>query len=472
MLIRAGDVGAPEHDEGMTVAVEMSEEQVTTLGAVTETLVEVDRTIGQLLAVKDGLLALGSRLAMEVGADAIAAMREEEATAVRAGADPGAASASAKEPVSDSRAAEAMELAGRAVASEFAAALRASDRTVQRRMSEAEAVVSGFPAVWRAQGAGRISAAHARVIVDAGAHLDDSAARDAYAEQLIGFAEHTSPNRVGRMARRIAERFQRRTMEARHRAARRQRRVWVDDRRDGMAVLGLRGPAALVHGAYDRLTALGIAVADGTAARADSDDTRRLDELRADLALDLLLTGTPAGHDPDAQLTDITGAVSITVPVTALLGSDDTPAELDGRVPIDPTTARVLAGHATGWDRVLTHPITGAILAVDRYRPSAELRRWLLARDQRCRFPGCGHPARDCDLDHTIDAAAGGPTEARNLGALCRRHHVTKHQTPWKVEQLHDGVFAWTSPTGRVYLDEPPPPNTTVQPGDDDPPPF
>lgn len=120
---------------------------------------------------------------------------------------------------------------------------------------------------------------------------------------------------------------------------------------------------------------------------------------------------------------------------------------------------------------MFTQPATGAIVAVDRYRPTAEMRRWLLARDQRCRFPGCGYAARDCDLDHTEDAAAGGPTDLDNLGALCRRHHVTKHQSPWTVERLEGGVFAWTSPTGRVYLDKPPPSNAAVV-EDDDPPPF
>ena len=98
---------------------------------------------------------------------------------------------------------------------------------------------------------------------------------------------------------------------------------------------------------------------------------------------------------------------------------------------IDTDTARILAGRATAWERVLTHPITGAILAVDHYRPNADLRRLLHARDSRCRFFACGLPPVTQDLDHTIDAAHGGATEEGNLGGLCRRHHILKHQTPW-----------------------------------------
>lgn len=441
----------------MTALANATTEEVTTLAGVTEVLVEVDRTLSGLLAVKEGLLALGTRLALDMSGESV---------------DDG-------------------DLSVRAVAAEFAAALRVSDRTVQARMAEAEAKIALFPAVWRAQGEGRIGAGHARAILDAGMHLDDAASRDAYAAQVIEFAETESPNRVGRMARRIAERFQHRTLEDRHRDARRERRVWVTDGEDGMAQLGLLGPAVLVHGVFSRLTAMAERVgagavvpdadhpatdadnsatdADGTVPRVDARagglrvDGRRIDEIRCDLALDLLLAGAPAGHDtPDGLLAAIAGRVSVTVPVLTLLGEDDVPAEIDGRMPIDPATARRLAGAASGWDRILTHPISGGVLAVDRYRPSADLVRHLKARDVRCRFPGCGRAAVDCDIDHTSDAALGGATALENLGDLCRRHHVLKHHSPWHVEQLGGGVFAWTSPTGRIYIDRPPPPSTVT----------
>jgi hypothetical protein len=170
-------------------------------------------------------------------------------------------------------------------------------------------------------------------------------------------------------------------------------------------------------------------------------------------------------------LASITGTVAVTVPILTLMGVDSTPAELNGTCPIDPETAKKLAGAASGWDRVLTHPVTGALLAVDRYRPNTDLKRHLKARDQRCRFPTCGYPARDCDLDHTQDAASGGATSIENLGDFCRRHHVLKHHTPWHVEQLGNGLLAWTSPTGTVYIDTPPPQNTITF-TEDTPPPF
>lgn len=430
----------------MTALMDATVEQVSALGAVAEMLVEVDRTIGSLLAARDGLLALGSRIAVEAAGQA------------------------------DEPSADGVDLAVRAVAAEFGAALRVSDRTVQRLMLDAELVVSRFPRVWQAQGAGLISAAHARVIVDSGMHLDDAADRDAYAGQMVEFAQRESPNRVGRMARRVADRFQPRSIDERHKDARRARGVWVKNRADGMAELSIFGPAALVHGAFDRVTAIATAALEDSSSdshAASAHAPRTLRQARCDVALDLLLTGAPAGHDTaDGMLASITPTVTVTVPVLSLIGASSVPAELNGCIPIDIRTARLLAGMASGWDRILTHPITGALLAVDRYRPSIALTRHLRARDQRCRFPTCGYPARDGDLDHTRDHALGGATTADNLGVLCRRHHTLKHHTPWHVEHLGDGTFAWTSPTGQIYIDKPPAQNTTTVTEDDAPPPF
>ncbi|WP_341935120.1 HNH endonuclease [Microbacterium sp. LWO14-1.2] len=475
----------------MTALADATVEQVAAVGALTGTLVAVDRAISSLMACRDGLLASGGRIALETVQDA-----EER---------------------DDSRAHDLGEMAVRAVAAEFAAALHLSDRTVQRRMADAELLVLQFPVLWQAQGDGRVSAAHSRVIIDAGLHLDDADDRDAYTAEMLEWAQTESPNRLARRARRVADRIQRRTIDERHQSAREQRAVWVKDRADGMAELGLLGPAALVHGAYDRITAMARSVVreqkerttsaakrttpaaghttpaaehttpataapdagrDGASAPSSFDSVRdsfgiprvtepaprTLAQIRCDLALDLVLTGAPAGHDSaDGILAAIAGSVSVTVPVQTLMGTSTMPAELDGRVPIDTATARQLAGGASGWDRILTHPISGRLLAVDRYRPSAELRRHLRARDQRCRFPGCGQLPRECDVDHTQDHALGGSTDAGNLGTLCRRHHRLKHHTPWHVEHLGDGVYAWTSPTGRTYLDAPPAQNTDTR---------
>lgn len=362
------------------------------------------------------------------------------------------------------------DLEVREIAAEIGAALRVSDRTVQRQLSDAHTLSTRFPATHRAQSEGRISRAHTDAIMDAGVRIADEGARAAFEAEVLLHAERESAARLRPIAKLLAERALPESIDERHARARVERHIALRDLPDAMAELSLTGPATLVHGVYDRLSQMATTVTalnkqdasgapestEGEDASADFvPDTRTLDQLRADLLIDLLLTGTPAGHGPTHVLGAIHAQVLVQVPVLTLLGRSDEPAVLEGFGPIDTETARALAGDAKGWDRALTHPISGTVLAIDRYRPNEDLRRLLRVRDQHCRFPGCRLPVRYCDADHLIDAARGGPTSGENLAGECCRHHVLKHQTAWSVEHVGGGVLLWTSPTGRVYPDRP-----------------
>ncbi|WP_203915555.1 HNH endonuclease signature motif containing protein [Rhizocola hellebori] len=83
---------------------------------------------------------------------------------------------------------------------------------------------------------------------------------------------------------------------------------------------------------------------------------------------------------------------------------------------------------------------------------------WIRARDRTCRAPGCRIPARACHLDHTTNYAHGGPTTHDDLGPLCARHHIMKHEGGWQLRQTRPGHFIWISPTGRIYHIKPEPP--------------
>ncbi len=389
---------------------------------------------------------------------------------------------------------DSVELAQRAVAAEIGTATRANDRTIQRQMCQAVELLDRFPATFGALAQGRIGLAHARIIQDAGTPLDDPAALARYEAVVVPCAEREAPARVRRLAVREAEKAQPEPLATRHERAAGERRVRVTPLPDGMAELAAVLPAAVAYGIHDRLTQMArvhAELAEDSQTRATHRTgtavlPRNTDQLRADLLADLLLRGAPTGHDtPDGLLAGITARVDVTVPVLTLIerepsavddstqaaeaqaivreaASTQVPAELDGRHPIDPATARILAGQATGWNRVLTDPVTGAVLAVDRYRPGEDLKRLLTARDSRCRFPGCGIKARELDLDHTYDAALGGTTEAANLAGLCRRHHTLKHHSRWTTRQTGAGDLEWTSPTGRKHTDHPPIPPTST----------
>ncbi|MGM7671522.1 DUF222 domain-containing protein [Microbacterium sp. A93] len=408
------------------------------LDDVVSTVTTVDQTINQLMAVKSALLATASRIADDEPFDSV-----------------------------DSR-----EMAQRAVATELGAALRVSDRTIEAHMGAAARLVELFPATAASFGAGRISQAHVRVIMDAGEQIEDAEKRARFEAIVVARAEAESPNRLRPFAKQVAEKFRERSFTERHREARERRATWVKGCDDGMAELVVYGPSVIIHGMHDRATQMAFAVkrANAKAAKAaggsapeetadDFADERTLNQLRVDLLADLVLTGVPTGHETeDGLLGEIRAHVDITVPVLTLTDADElaSPAHLEGVGPVDPATARILTGNVAGFDRILTDPVSGMVLGVDRYRPSAEMRRYLRARDRRCRFPGCRLVARLCDDDHTIDHALGGATALTNLADFCRRHHVTKHNTPWQVRQLGGGVLEWTSPTGRIYIDRPP----------------
>ncbi|MFB7893884.1 DUF222 domain-containing protein [Microbacterium sp. NPDC056044] len=380
----------------------------------------------------------------------------------------------------------------REVSAELGAAMRLSDRTVQARMSAASTLRDGFAATFTALAEGRIDLAHAAAIVDAGAVIADPEMREQYERIVLDAAGFETPHRLRAIARVVAARIDPDLAEELRRRAVGLRHLRVIDIDDGMARLLADLPAVLAHAIYDRLTQMAeaeraaerddAAEAAAEAARPDAPtdddatepgaqdapqlttgpqaDARSLDELRADIFADLVLTASPSGHGDGDALAAIRAEVQITIPVLTAAGTSNEPALLAGYGPIDATTARELAAAAAGWDRVMYHPHSGIPLAVDRYRSSAGLTRFLRARDERCRFPGCRRRPSKSDIDHTVDRALGGDTTDDNLAHLCRRHHTLKHATAWRVRQLGDGILEWTSPTQRRYLDKPP---ATVQ---------
>ncbi|MFN3948126.1 DUF222 domain-containing protein [Microbacterium sp.] len=170
-------------------------------------------------------------------------------------------------------------------------------------------------------------------------------------------------------------------------------------------------------------------------------------------------TPSPTGRVATA-VPRVTASVVVTVPALTLLGASDEPAVLDGYGPIDLDTARQLAGGAASWTRLLTHPLTGAPLALDRtsYRVTATLRRWLGITRPTCIFPGCGRSARSCDLDHLVAWADGGTTDDDNLEPECRHHHRLRHGSEWMpIRDDATGEVHWRSPLGHVVDVDPPP---------------
>jgi len=87
---------------------------------------------------------------------------------------------------------------------------------------------------------------------------------------------------------------------------------------------------------------------------------------------------------------------------------------------------------------------------------SQPMRRAVVIRDQRCRFPGCDRPHHWCEAHHVVRWADGGRTVITNLVLLCSRHHHRIHQQSWECGIESDGTFTVTDPNGHTRSTRPP----------------
>lgn len=355
------------------------------------------------------------------------------------------------EPELTMRPRERVEFAERAAAADLAVRLGLSESAVRSRAYDAETLRSRLPGLWAIFRAGEVASPNARYAAELVRSLPEDGAVDAAFDVAVTAVASLAPARFRARARVLRERIHGVALGERVRAARETRGVWIEPDLDGMAFLSMKLPAEVAHQAFGRIDAAARSIAR------DAAETRTLAQVRADVAADLLTQATVEGVAVPATRVSI----AVTVPVMTLLGASDEPGTLEGHGPIDAETARRLAADAPSFTRLLTHPVTGSLLDIDRgtYRVPADLRRWLQVTQVTCRFPGCGRPARSGDLDHTVDHQYGGQTRASNLAHLCRHHHRLKHMTRWRVdppERPGDPV-TWTSPTGEVRTADPPP---------------
>lgn len=342
---------------------------------------------------------------------------------------------------------EDVEFAERAAIADLAMRLAVSENTIRIQEHQAATMIARTPIVWARFRDGEVSPANARVVAELAASLPDgsSALWAAFDAAVADDAVRLAPARFRVRARVIRARVHAEAADERHRARMEERRVLVEADIDGMSWLSALLPTEVAAKIITGIDAEARTLAE------NEHETRSLDQLRADILGDVL-TGTGTAGAVGVR-------VGVMVPVLTLLGHSDQPGMLDGHGPIDPVTARRLAAEAPSFYRILTHPISGTVLDIDKVtlRVPADMRRWLQVRDQTCTAPGCGRRAVNCDLDHTIDRQFGGTTKVGNLAHLCRKHHRTKHHTLWQITHTRDGTIQWTSPTGHTQTADPPP---------------
>lgn len=391
------------------------------------------------------------------------------------------------------------------VVAEVGLMTRLAPRTAAGRVADATALVERLPETLRALSEGRISLPAARAIVEETASLGREHLEAVQARVLARAGDQT-PSQIRAATRRAVARADADAVRRRAEQVRQERHVRLIPEPDGMATLSAYLPAPSAVAVYG--------VLDECARRAGGpDEARSMDARRADALVDLILdrlarpaASAPAGRSGATDSVAVSGAgrsgdgdsgtgdlaardsglggsaaggsaghasdgrvrrdrvqvqIRVTVPLTTLLGLDQSPGELAGYGPISADAARELAAHGT-WRRLVTDPLSGALLdhGTTRYRPPPSLAEHVIARDQTCDFPSCRIPAHRCDLDHRVpygpDVGAG-PTSADNLGPRCRPHHRLKASPGWRLTREPGGAIAWHTPAGHTYLRQPGP---------------
>jgi hypothetical protein len=146
-------------------------------------------------------------------------------------------------------------------------------------------------------------------------------------------------------------------------------------------------------------------------------------------------------------------------PRRALSGADEprATAELDRAGPASVDAARRLACDASVTRVVLGAPSEPLDVGRRTAVVPVALRRAVVVRDRRCRFPGCDRPHDWCDAHHVVHWADGGPTALANLLLLCRRHHRLIHARGGFRLSLEDGRPVFRRPDGTLIDDRAPP---------------
>jgi hypothetical protein len=340
-----------------------------------------------------------------------------------------------------------------AVSAEIAAALRISQALAGSRLRYARAMRERLPKVAEVFRTGDIGLRLFQTIVFRTDLITDPQVLAAVDAELAVTVPRWPSLTRGRLAGQIDTIVAKADADALRRRTQHQgdREIWITECVEGTSEIHgtLFTPDA--QALDKRLTALA-----GTVCEHDprTRQQRRADALGA-LAAGADRLGCRCGR-PDCPAGKTAAATPVVIHVIAdqatIAGSECEPGSLvgaDGLIP--PEMVEQLAASAKLV--ALIHP---ADAPPERgYVPSKALADFVRCRDLTCRWPGCDRPAFDCDVDHTIPYADGGPTHASNLKCYCRTHHLVKTFWGWREQQLPDGTLILTAPSGHTYVSTP-----------------
>lgn len=325
--------------------------------------------------------------------------------------------------------------------SEVALALSITEHRASAIVSAANALIARLPRMLDLMDNGRLDLYRAMKVTDATAWLSGDHVRvvDATLEDRVPGRNATQVRRAAAYAAAqvdpegAALRTERKLVE---------RRLTLHHQDTGVTHLSVNNaPTEKATAAYARVD---------RAARAlkTPDEPRTLDQLQADVAIDLLLSGSGG----PSERTE----VFLHIDLATYIGLNQSPAALAGRGPIAAALARhIISGPNTTLRRILTDPRTGHAVELSPTRYRLEQDEFIRVRDQECRQPGCTRPAQSCGIEATRPT---GETEssASQPVTFCSRHRKLKFQPGWDREIAPDGTVNVTTPGGQVHSTTPP----------------
>jgi hypothetical protein len=324
---------------------------------------------------------------------------------------------------------------------ELQAALRLTRRMAETEVDFSHVLKHRLPAVGQALRSGDIDVRRARVLVNGTRHLTESQAQQVV-DAVIGRAPQLTTGELRAKVQKLCLEIEPEEAKKRFESALEERRLVGEPTLDGTANILLTDVAPdKASAALERINSLAkVLHVPG--------ETRTMDQLRADIALDLLCGNS-------AHQTRRSGSVNIHVDLKTLAELADLSGELAGFGPVIADIARQVADERkdSKWRYRVTDPDTGmpVHIGTTRRRPNAGQSRHVELRDLTCFFPGCRMPATECDIDHTKPWVETGQTNVTDLSPGCRHHHVGRHRFGWTYQRIAGGDYLWISRLGHRY---------------------
>ena len=334
--------------------------------------------------------------------------------------------------------------AGAASAAEIRVALRLTRRSADTELAFALTLEHRLPRLFDMLITGEIDSRRAHVIDRATVHLSDATAQTVL-ERIAEVATDLTTGQLGATIRKLCIETNPDEAKDRYDTAHADRRIVIQPTDSGTVnLMGYDLPPDEVAAIMSRVSKA------ATDLHGTSGEHRTMDQLRADICLDLLRGVATAGNVSESN----TGVIDLVVDLDTLAGLTEQPGDLGGYGPVIADIARRIAdeSHDAQW-RITTIDDNGESVHVGTTsrRPTASQRRRIQTRHRTCVFPGCRMPATVCDLDHTTAVQDRGETCDCNLAPLCRHDHRIKHSRGWDYRRRSDGIPEWTTPFGHTY---------------------